>query len=223
MTVADAIDAKRSKLSFSSPGRIFPSTIDRYEFVASKVGRLAIFRIPESLTDAFVTEPFAERVRRNALDGFDLVKVWPLPANVDWRKQRRAASRKRDRAELPKGRSLKGNSVIIRLRLSGKGKGTRAERRHVEELMDQIDALLVQPGARSPAVGSLEGSEFAVDGECRLFLSCPDADALAAKLRPLLRRFRWKPGLVMVKRDAPYSDPDALERVERISRRGVKP
>ena len=51
--------------------------------------------------------------------------------------------------------------------------------------MDEIDALLYVPTAKldSPYSGSLEGDDK-VEGEVRLFLSCPDADALVEKLRP---------------------------------------
>ncbi len=53
--------------------------IKHYEFVQEKVELLSIFRIPESITDYFVTERFAERVWSCGLRGFNFRKIYPLP------------------------------------------------------------------------------------------------------------------------------------------------
>ncbi|MEM8864634.1 MAG: hypothetical protein AAGF31_03715 [Planctomycetota bacterium] len=49
--------------------------------------------------------------------------------------------------------------------------------------MDALDDLLIDQQSSTSALGSLEGHKFA-PGECRLFLSCPDADELVKNLEP---------------------------------------
>ncbi len=52
-----------------------------------------------------------------------------------------------------------------------------------------------------------------VDGEARLFLSCPDADALVDKLWPWIEALDWPREIHVVKRAGDMYDEDAPEEV----------
>ena len=209
-TVADVLDWKRSQIRWLiKPDAA--SSIERHEFFPSKLRILSIFRIPEIPHATYVTELFAARVREHGLEGFDFRKVWPLPPGVIWWKLAKKQKREYQRRGLPKGKWVKGNTVVIRLLLSEDAtEPARDERRRVEAIMNAIDDDLVDVDARGPAVGNLEGHEYP-KGECRLFLSCPDADVLARRLVPWLRSLEWEGEVKVLKRYGEYVDSDAPE------------
>jgi hypothetical protein len=121
----------------------------RYEFRESQLSNLEIFRIPEDVSDAYVTERFATRVRQHALEGLDLIKVWPLPRGASWEDGAELQATQRERAAMSGRKTLKGNTVVIVLYLGGKAdKPDKAERKRIEELLNEIDDLLVDPGPR---------------------------------------------------------------------------
>ena len=78
--------------------------------------------------------------------------------------------------------------------------------------MDQIDGLLVDVNSAAPVVGNLEGHDYGVLGECRLFISGPDADVLATTLCPWLRRLNWESGFEVLKRYGNFADLEAPEQ-----------
>ena len=164
-----------------------------------------------------MTEPFKRRAKEHGLQGMLFSKVWPLPPAISWKKLARIERDKLHAKGLPPGQTVKGNAVIIQLFLANpSSKGTATEKKTIAGLMDEIDALLVDVESKVPAVGSLEGHDYGVAGECRLFLSCPDADALVKKLRPWLKALRWEAGFTVIKRYGEYVDPKAKEEVVAI-------
>ncbi len=224
-TVADVLDVDRSDVDWVShehwPYWRMPNWIKHYQFLSDKIAGLIIFRIPEEKSKAFVTQAFVDRATECGLDGFNFIKVWPLPPGVSWKEVYEANSRRKSRKGLPRGRASRGNAVIVRLRLVA-AKPSSAEEAEMNRLMDALDAILVDVDAAADAsqVGSLEGHEW-LDGEGRLFLSCPDADALVKKLWPWLKSLRWE-GLVMVlKRYGKIHDASARE--EYVDLEGTKP
>jgi hypothetical protein len=209
LTVVDALDQKKSVFDIEQ-GSVLPDEIVRYEFKPSVVRRLSIFRIVEDPIRTYVTQKFVDRAEKHALNGFDFQLLWPLPPGVEWRKLAQKAGRKRNRD--PAGRPVKGNSVIIRMRLSG-SRPTSDERRRAEAILDELDEKLLSRTSKTAVIGSLEGHEF-VKRDFRIFLSCPDADALAKMLLPWLRKVKWdKPGVQGIKRYGEYVDPEAREEV----------
>ena len=215
-TIADVFDRKRSDADWKSNG-LFTFGIRRFEFLASKLDGLSIFRIPETPMTVYITEPFAARVREYGLQGMDLIKLWPLPAGADWWKLGEEGRKQRERKELPKGGLIKGNTVVIRMRLAG-SKATPGERKQINGLMDQLDALLADEESLAVRVGSLEGHEYH-KGECRLFLTCPNADALVKKLRPWLQTLDWPDDFVVLKRYGSHVDETAKEEYSKIRRK----
>jgi hypothetical protein len=208
--VADVLDLKRSEIRWNIEP-ITASTIERYEFDPRQLEGLTIFVLPESPV-AYVTENFVERVKKHGLRGFRFIKVWPLPPGIHWLQLAKAEKHRQRHNGLPNGQTVKGNTVVIRLSLADpKSKGSKAEKQAVNRLMDQLDALLVDVNSELPAVGNLEGHDYGAAGECRLFLSCPDADALVEKLRPWLKDLSWPKGFSVRKRYGEYVDKAAPE------------
>jgi hypothetical protein len=209
--IAAVLDPKRSKINWLKKD-ITAFEVERYELLTERLDGLSIFRIPENPTSTYVTEPFVARAQEHGLRGMNFIKVWPLPPGVYWRALENERRQKRHTEGLPAGQSVKGNSVVIRLQLgSPKSTGTEAEKKSVNKLMDQLDAQLVDVNSDAPVVGSLEGFDYGVPGECRLFLSCPDADALVKKLHPWLKAVDWPKGFKVLKRYGNFADKDARE------------
>jgi hypothetical protein len=209
-TVADVLDLEHSEIHWGRKPIAFD--IKRYVFRAEQLQMLSIFRIPEEPSGTYVTEVFASRVREHSLEGFNLIPAWPLPPGTRFIDMVKKARRSHKRMNLPKGQTVKGNSVVFRLRSASKrGRFTKEEKARIERLMDELDGILVDPDSRDQAPGNLEGHEYIGENECRWFVSCPDADALVKKLWTWLKSLRWKGKLLVMKRYGEYVDTSARE------------
>ncbi len=102
---------------------------------------------------------------------------------------------------------------------TAKAKPSEAEKDGLAKIGDEIDALLYDPaaGQNTAYLGSLEGID-AVKGEFRLFLSCPDADALVEKLHPWLTTLSstWEGGVKVLKRYGEFTDKNCREEYIRF-------
>jgi hypothetical protein len=216
-TIVDALDVRRSQIKWiKKPLTAFE--VERFEIFPAKIEGYDVFHMPETASDVYVTQAFVTRATDCGLKGFDFQRVWPFPARVDWRAVARDRRNHVLAEGLPAGQTVKGNTIVIRLFLAGaKSKGTAAESRRINEIMNEIDAMLVNVRSSAPAVGNLEGFDYGAPGECRLFLSCPDADALADELRPWLSKLDWPNGMSILKRYGVYTDKDAPETVVELS------
>lgn len=78
--------------------------------------------------------------------------------------------------------------------------------------MDELDVLLYDStaGPNASYYGSLEGNDR-VDGEMRLFVSCPDADRLVDKLLSWLKALSWKGGISVLKHHGELTDTSCRE------------
>lgn len=77
-TVIDAIDEHRSTVQRFRDGAIME--ILEYEFVSERVQDRTIFKVPQLLSDVFVTDIFVQEVRRAGLVGFAFNEVWSASA-----------------------------------------------------------------------------------------------------------------------------------------------
>ena len=230
-TIADVLDLERSDvlwpkgtekdllLRIHNGGRVdtfYSATlIRRYEFIAERLSGLSIFRIPEEKSSAYVTERFVAR-KDFDLQGMNFIKVPALPRGANWRKLNEQKIRRMERKET-RGKLVKGNSVVLRLRAGdGAKKPSANELAAVERMMDELDALLINVDVDASEAGSLEGHEW-VDADCRLFFSCPDAEALVERLWPWLKSLRWPGKVMLMKRDGNYRDSSAPEEYVDLS------
>lgn len=214
-TVADILDEEKSEFDWLTglPRDVTNIwEIDRYECVPEKMAGQSVFRLAEKPTSVFVTQPFVDRVMEYDLKGFQFTKLWPLPEGVSWRQVGRASWKEGQEVE-QRGRrvSLKANTVVLFVP-TAKRRPSKAEKQRFSELMDEIDGLLydASAGPDSPYFGSLEGNDYD-KGEFRLFISCPDADALVVKLRPWLLKLHRETPVRVLKRYGEYVDPDCRE------------
>jgi hypothetical protein len=98
-TVVDALDRQGSRMRGQS-------VFERYSFVPERLQGRTLFKIPQDSTHLYVTQHFADRVQEAALQGLDLIPVWPLPPGAVWwrleketRQARREAWERRDRGD----------------------------------------------------------------------------------------------------------------------------
>jgi hypothetical protein len=208
-TVADVLSWKESEIKWlKKPVTAF--SIERFVLKPRKLEGLEVFRLPEKPSETFVTEQFVHRAQSAGLKGFRFIRVWPLPPDVSWRDVAKRELRKHHREGLPEGRSLKGNSVLIRLPLSGT-KLKASEDRRINEVEEAIEKVLFVPDSAVPPVGTIERVDFGTLGECRILLSCPDAGALVDFLHPTIRAIKWPQGISVVKRYGNFADTAARE------------
>jgi len=188
-TIADSLDVKKSRVRWS----VEPITayrVEHFKFFPDKLANHTIFLIPEMPSDPLVTSEFVARAHLKGLNGMHFVKVWPLPENVLWWDLQKQEARIHKQNGLRTGQTIKGNTIMVQLFLGGQV-ATPAERKAVETVMNDIDVVLYSKTTDSTLIGNLEGHDYGVPGECRLFISCPDADALAEKLKPWLNQLKW--------------------------------
>lgn len=213
-TIADVLDGRKSTVEYYPDSRR-AMWIERYEFRASKLKSLSIFAIPDDPGQLYVTDVFRAAVETAGLDGFDFVKVWPLGKGEDWQSLHKRQAKQRRNKGLPKGQQLKGQSVFVRLKLKA-DRPSRDECKLRDRLMDELDAMLVDPAGRK-IVGSMEGHEC-INGVCELRISCPDADTLARFLLPWLKKMQWPNSMTVVKRNASFDSVKAVEKSVKLSR-----
>lgn len=215
-TVVDILDHEKSEVDWmgndSNSAHVIASQITRYECAADKVAGLSIFRIVEKPSSTYVSQVFVDRVDQHALQGFHFVKLWPLPDGVSWQEEERKLRKKESQVKTRKQPApVKGNTVVLFLPIA-KAKLSKAEKELLSILENEIDGLLYDPAASPDATysGSVEGHDYD-DGQIRIFLSCPDADALVEKLRPWLKTLNWQGGLKVLKRYGEYADVNCRE------------
>lgn len=211
-TVVDILDHDRSEIQWANEKHVTAIEIARYECFAKKMAELSIFRIVEKPSTTYVSQMFVDRVREHELQGFHFVKLWPLPEGVSWQEEDKKERKKKVQVKTKRSvMSVKGNTVVLLFPISNV-KPTKAEKDRLAKVMDEIDALLYDPAAKQglPYVGSLEGDDV-VEGELRLFLSCPDANALVEKLRPWLKTLSWPRGVKVLKRYGELADANCPE------------
>jgi hypothetical protein len=211
-TVVDIIDHDRSNVQWANEKHVTAFEVLRYECLPEKMNSLSIFRIVEKPSTTYVSQAFVDRVQQHELQGFHFIKLWPLPEGVSWQELDKKERKKKVQVKTKRGATLaKGNAVVLRLPIA-KAKPSKAEKNRLAKLMDEIDGLLYDPTAKqgAPYLGSLEGDDV-VEGELRLFFSCPDANALVEKLRPWLKTRSWPGGMKVLKRYGEMADANCRD------------
>ena len=215
-TVANVLDIARSQVQWlEKPNDALE--IRHHVFKSDGVNTLSIFRIPQMASRLYVTSSFVDRANEAGLKGFDFQRVWPLPDGINWKELAKLRRHKLQTEGLEKGKTIKGNAVIIRLQFRGRRQSASAtENRAIQRIIESLDDLLVGVDSKQPYFGSVEGYDFGAPGECRLFLSAPDADDLLSVLAPWLRTLDWPSGFQVIKRYGRFDDAKAQEAVVEV-------
>ncbi len=216
-TVIDALDLKKSKGAFFDSGIAIGDLMDYFWFHPAKLAGATIFRVPDVPACALVTRTFIDRVYAAGLNGFDFIKLWPLPEGTNWRIEDKKLKKK----QFAIRKNMKAQTVVVAFALSGK-KPSAAEKKSLAKLEDDLDAQLAVRSLDAPFFGVYEGHEIQ-EGEYRMFLRCPDADALAAKLIPWLQSIVWSSEVHAMKRYGDMRDPNAREKILDLNRAPTAP
>ena len=130
-----------------------------------------------------------------------MIKVWPFPPGVSWWQVAKEERARRKQSATGHERDPRSHSFVIKLSLSSAtATETPKDARAIKKIMDQLEALLVDPESELPAVGNVEGYDRNKPGRLRLILSCPDSNALAKKLQPFLAKLKWPYGFTTQKK-----------------------
>jgi hypothetical protein len=210
LTMSDALDLKKSVFEWHEDEFAFKkqaAVVERFEFIASKLKGLTIFRERYRDVEVLVSTEFKERVELAGLNGFRFVKVWPLPEGESWH-ENDVAERKKMRKSVEK---LSGEAFIIRLRHEGT-KASPEEGRRFKKICNELDKLMdSQKSLDSTYYGNIETPEV-VKSDSRVFFTCPDAEKLHAYLKPYLEQIDWPNEVDIVLRAGNLYDRKAKER-----------
>lgn len=207
-TVADILDTDRSKIRWAGPGIV--SSIDYFVFDENKAEKLTIFRIPEDRVRTYVTQAFVDAAEKNGLLGMNFVKVWPYPPDIDWMLVEKDKSEARSRRGLPDGKDSGSETIVIRLKLDGKGKGSVQEHARIDSLMDRLESMLVEFKPDSSLPDYLEGHEYE-NGECCIYIGCAEAKMTLEKILPSINEVNWPNDIEVIARFGRYWDTEAEE------------
>jgi hypothetical protein len=211
-TFSNALDTDRSEGSWCPrPTRAMSFTY--FEFDRKKLSGLSIFRIYECPVMTIVTDGFVRMVYEAGLNGFRFRKIWPLPPGTNWQLE----AKKKDQKQRTITQKLKKQTLVVILPLNAK-KPSAVQKKKIKRLEDELDAQLVVTGLDAPYFGSYEGSDT-VDNEFRIFISCPDVEALVRKLSLWLNSLNWEAPVHLMKRFGEMRDADAREELIAIESR----
>lgn len=198
LKIADVLNRSKSVCDFWCRPTTTATNIKYFQFHEKKIQELSIFRIPEFPRSTMVTNLFVDRVAANELKGFEFTKIWPLPKDVNWRMQRKATMKKRER--------LKKETLVIRFPFEGRA----IERRKINRLENIIDEILLNVINSGRYKGVYEGSDE-VDNEFRMYLSCPNARKLLDEIREELRAVSWHSEITVCLRKGHLFNENAVE------------
>jgi hypothetical protein len=206
LTKAEVLNVRESDIKWFTGENMVALNINRYEFHKTKLKGLSIFRLKEHHGTVMVTEALKRRVEECGLNGFVFTKVWPLPPGVHWGDARIQARRMKE-----KKLGLQGEALILRFR-SESLKANAKEKRLINSYAEQLNELLVtQDSLNAPYFGAIDAVEFE-DGDCRIFLTCPNVENLVKLLDNWIRSNDWPGEFHIVKRFGNLYDTKAKEK-----------
>lgn len=213
--IVEVMDREKTKAPWRSSVPQMTQSVDYFAFYADRLTGLTIFRLREMPNRVFVATPFVERAREHGLNGFHFTKVWPFPEGVSyWRedkKNKKAASQIRTAEGSV---DIKAESIVICLPLA-ESKLSKDTKKRIAAFEDELDAQLFTPTLDSPYFGSLEGKKTA-KRVTKLYLSCPDSEALFRKLSDWLKSIEWQPRPTVLIRKIPFDDFQGGGRVVEV-------
>lgn len=204
-TIAEVLDHTSTEALWSPIDARLASIVDYYSLHPERLEGLSIFRMRELANHVYVTTSFVERARAYGLTGFHFVKVWPWPKDTNFRLEDKKNRRREQEIATRDGPTdIKADSLVICLPLET-GKLSKDEKKRISSMENDLDAQLFTPTLDDPYFGSLEGKKTA-KGITKLYLSCPDAEALFTKLSDWLKALDWQPRPTVLVRNVSFDD-----------------
>jgi hypothetical protein len=207
-TFLDAIDLTASTCTTPTNTPLDPFDIERFAFHEESLSGHAIFRLTQCPVMTVVTDEFVARAKASHLHGFDFNQIWPMGIGENWQEEARRKKRNSD------ARRLKQHTVVIRLFLDADAP-TPSEMLRIEAFEDRLDALLAISSLDAPYHGRYEGNDL-VPNEFRLFLSAPDAEALAKMILEPVNGLNWPRKILLTTRHGEMWEYNARETTVRI-------
>ncbi len=204
--VEGALDWKKSRISWPSEPNSTAFLIEYFAFKKTKVPTAAIFRLAEHTVMHFVSDAFKARAEEAALNGLHFIKVWPLPEGTDYDMEDIKLNRNRKAAKLA------GHAVILRFQLRAE-RPSKKEKAAAQQIEESLRKLLQPRSLQDRYWGTVEVTEF-VDGELRVFCSCPNCDDLFDYLKDWIESVPLENEIHVMKRYGHIYDRKAKE--ERI-------
>lgn len=208
-TVVESLVISTSEIIWFStpPKRVLD--IERFEFDPDTIKEHSVFTIPEMPTKLFVTQRFIERIEEAQLRGFDCPKLWPLPPSTNWRMYRKPLRDHQVESWSSAAKDISRNSLALKLPIDDVEMAPN-ERASLEQILDELDQILIDVNSEKEPVGTVDGFSC-VEGNIEVWMSCPDADALANHLTSWLNRLKWRNGFTLVKRYGERIDCEARQ------------
>jgi len=204
-TIAEVLDHTSTEALWSPIDVRIAAIVHYYSLYPDRLQGLTIFRMRELANHVYVTTPFVERARAHGLNGFHFVKVWPWPEGTNYRLEDKKNRWREQEIVTPDGpTNIKAQSLVICLPLES-GKLSKEEKKRISSIEDELDAQLFTATLDDPYFGSLEGKKTA-KGVTKLYLSCPDSEALFRKLETWLRALPWEPRPTVLVREVSFDD-----------------
>jgi hypothetical protein len=184
------------------------TSISYMSVIPERTEGLSIFRMRELTTDVFVTNEFVKRVNEHGLNGFDFMKVWPMPKGTNYLIEHlKKAKEERSQKIVPTQlglREVKAQSLVIAFPLAI-SKILKEEKKLLSQYQNELDAQLSVRSLDENYFGCLEERRTR-KGVCQLFLSCPDSQLLFKKLEPWFECLSWPLPVKVYLRSKPYHD-----------------
>jgi len=204
-TIVEVLDRRSTEALWGRIDTRLASMVDYYSLYPDRLEGLTIFRMRELANHVYVTTPFVERARKHGLNGFHFVKVWPWPKGTNFRlEDKKNRQREQEIVTRDGPIDIKAKSLVICLPLEA-GKLSKEDKKRISSIEDELDAQLFTPTLDDPYFGSLEVKKTA-KGMTKLYLSCPDAEALFMKLSDWLKAIDWQPRPTVFVRSVSFDD-----------------
>jgi hypothetical protein len=129
--------------------------------------------------------------------------VWPLSEGLNWRLLHKDERRKR--VDLAK------HALIVMV----SAPANQQEAACLEAFKIKMDSKLKPTSLESEYFGNFAGTDL-VDGECRIFFTCPDADHSLEFIKLDLLDLSWSRWLWVVRRYGDLWDSDAEEKITKF-------
>jgi len=189
--VLDALDLEKSiyEMYRNEPRDIYD--VNYFVFNSKKLGNQSIFTIYEEPGSIMVTKIFVDVVRKNNLNGFRFLKIWPIPEGEDWRVYHRNNTKDEG------GSNLEKEGFIVSLQLKSK-KINNDEKERITVIEDHVNEILQIESLSEIFFGDLLGYDE-LEGEYQMLFFCPNADKLEKKLLPYFNSIDWDRPIDIIK------------------------
>jgi hypothetical protein len=187
--VIDLLDLEKSDIKFRHEHPKIALEVERFVIRQGIEIDAPIFKIPQLVREAFVTDEFYNRVLEAKLNGFCFYRAYPTKVGEHWRRPYNPDETENLKAKVA---ALYANTIVLLFETETASISV-AEEKRMDKIIEQLDKILdVDTLDDSKYLGNVEMYDV-VDGKVRLYISCPDSKKLAGILQRWLANLKWWP------------------------------